>query len=310
MRASEFSPSGSRPLQRMNIGRLPLTSPSTVPAHQQPYAGFSSAPMSGSANGSRTPYVHSSKTPMHRGWETKTPMVASGSSVWDSGSKTPFPTNSGWDAGSKTPAPASSDWNTTSWNAESSASWDQTAFQGSWDAAPTVSQSWDSAPKVSQSWDTAPKVTQAWDTTITPNGAQKKTVASSKLSTNEKTPTGLPVDWPIPGILVNIGSSWKTKTSFEDGANDGEEAEVERSLGNNIYQVRTTVSREQLELGAEYLEPVAPNKKDKVVVLDGKNRGRIGKLETINVLEGVVDLGEKEYDMISIHLLAKQASNV
>ncbi|KAI9593796.1 hypothetical protein BDF19DRAFT_148566 [Syncephalis fuscata] len=113
--------------------------------------------------------------------------------------------------------------------------------------------------------------------------------------------------WPLEGICVTIIPKHRVNGQPWQNGNENEEAVVTQVHANGNCTIQLTASQQVIpQVPRDYLAPVAPEKKDMVAFLIGKDRGRIGELVGVDNMDGIVKgLDAQEFNFCLLAKLAK-----
>lgn len=216
-----------------------------------------------------TPMHGGAKTPMHRGVEDgRTP-------AWVAGSKTP-----GGDAGN------GSIWGPSSRTPSADRPPDRSGFSSQYHNALA-----DTPNSSAQSG--------GWGGEPTPGSAASPTTADEAQVPSEE------LDWITTDIEVKVVPYGNQK--FKEGQFDTVTGIIKRIDGPGLALVKLANGEAPLTIPADFLEPVAPEKRDAVKIIGGEHREEIGSLIGVDGSDGIVKLtvGAAGFKVMPMKDLAK-----
>ena len=98
--------------------------------------------------------------------------------------------------------------------------------------------------------------------------------------------------------------------TWENG-NENEEAVITQVHVNGNCTIRLTAGQQVIpQVPRDYLAPVAPEKKDRVTFLTGRDRGRVGELVGVDQMDGIVKgLVAHEFSFCALTKLVKYGAS-
>ncbi|KAK9768889.1 transcription elongation factor spt5 [Basidiobolus ranarum] len=118
-------------------------------------------------------------------------------------------------------------------------------------------------------------------------------------------------DWATRDIHVRIVSNRHTGQKYQAGNFDQQSARIRYvNRGGESCDIVLEGSNDKLSLPVDYIEPVKPNKRDKIKVMGGEFKGQVGTLIGIDGQDGIVKLeGGKDFKILNMNGLAKYAGS-
>ncbi|ORY05248.1 transcription elongation factor Spt5 [Basidiobolus meristosporus CBS 931.73] len=118
-------------------------------------------------------------------------------------------------------------------------------------------------------------------------------------------------DWATKDIQVRVVSNRHTGQKYQAGGYDQQSARIRYvNRGGESCEIVLDGSNDKLSLPVDYIEPVKPNKNDKIKVMGGEFKGQVGTLIGIDGQDGIVKLeGGRDFKILNINGLAKFASS-
>ncbi|XP_067948038.1 transcription elongation factor SPT5-like [Watersipora subatra] len=267
---------------RSDGGRTPMHAGSGTPMHgsQTPMYG-SKTPMYGSQtplyDGSRTPH-YGSHTPLHEGAGSSRTTPGS-SSVWDPNSGNTPARNSDYDYNQPTPgSPAAP-------NYASTYSPYQAASPGGYNAP---SPGFGGTSMVG-----TPSPMSAYSP-MTP-GTAPYTPATPGLGLEHGG-----VEWVSADLMVKISAHYKDSTLAD------KQGQI-KNISNNVCNVYVEDVDRVISITSDNLEPITPEKSDKVKVIVGEKRDTVGTLISIDGVDGVLKTDQGDINILQIRTLCKMA---